>query len=153
VSINVSAESLREPRFIINAERLLTERLPDPSLLNLEITDGALLSDPVWVAGIVERLASHGCRFALGGFGRASDALPYIRHLPLTYVKIDKHVVRDAPHDTASRALISAIAGMAAGWGQTTVAEGVGDQLSLDMVEQLGVDLAQGDFVGRPGPL
>jgi EAL domain-containing protein (putative c-di-GMP-specific phosphodiesterase class I) len=81
-----------------------------------------------------------------GGFG-------YLKSLRVDYLKIDVEFDRDLPTNTASRHVVQAVVGLAAAFGHRTVAEGVEDEQTLDMIRDTGVDLAQGYGIARPAPL
>ncbi len=94
-----------------------------------------------------------GCQLALDDFGTGYGAFTYLKHLPVDVLKIDIEFVRDATTNPASRHLITAVVNLARSFDLTTVAEGVEDQPTLELLTQLGVDRAQGYHIGRPGPL
>ena len=94
-----------------------------------------------------------GCHFALDDFGTGYAALTYLKHLPIRYLKIDVDFVRDLVENRRSRAVVSGVIALAAGFGQRTIAEGVENAATLALLRELGVDLAQGFHIGRPAPL
>ena len=79
--------------------------------------------------------------------------MTYLKHLPFQYLKIDIEFIRDVVENERSRAIVSAIVGLATGLGQRTIAEGVEDSATLEVLRELGVDLAQGFHIGRPAPI
>jgi PAS domain S-box-containing protein len=125
----------------------------------LEVEDaidgGRLLlhAQPIVATRFAERLEAIGCHFALDDFGTGYAALTYLKHLPIRYLKIDMDFVRDLVENPRSRAVVSGIVALAAGFGQSTIAEGVEDAATLRLLGELGVDLAQGYHLGRPGPI
>jgi EAL domain-containing protein (putative c-di-GMP-specific phosphodiesterase class I) len=94
-----------------------------------------------------------GCQFALDDFGTGYAALAYLKHLPIQYLKIDIDFVRDLVDNPRSRAVVSGIVALAAGFGQRTIAEGVENATTLRLLRELGVDLAQGFHIGKPAPI
>jgi EAL domain-containing protein (putative c-di-GMP-specific phosphodiesterase class I) len=80
------------------------------------------------------------------------SSLYYLRHLPVDYQKIDASFVRGLATDPQDRQIVRAIAELARGLGRATVAEGVEDAATLEAVRALGVDYAQGYYIGRPEP-
>src|SRR5271168_1068483 len=124
-----------------------------PSLITFEITETAVISDIVGATRFASRLEAIGCHFALDDFGTGYAALTYLKLLPIRYLKIDMDFVRDLVENPRSRAVVSGIVALAAGFGQCTIAEGVEDAATLALLGELGVDLAQGFHLGRPGPI
>ena len=153
VSVNVSAQSISDASFLATAERALDDLAADPRMLTLEITETALVSDLIQANRFAERLRSHGCSFALDDFGAGYAPMTYLKHLPLSYLKIDMSFVRDIVEDRRSQVLVTGIVGLAHAFGLRAVAEGVEDAATLDVVAALGVDLAQGYFTGAPRDL
>jgi PAS domain S-box-containing protein len=94
-----------------------------------------------------------GCKIALDDFGTGFGTFTYLKQLPIDYLKIDTEFVRDLRDNAASRKVVEAVVGVAQGFGLKTVAEGVEDEESLQLLRQLGVDYAQGYYIGRPAAL
>lgn len=125
----------------------------DPTLITFEITETAVMSDILGAARFTDRLKAIGCRFALDDFGTGYAALTYLKYLPVRYLKIDMEFVQDLVESERSRAVVASIVGIAAGLGQSTIAEGVEDAATLLVLRELGVDLAQGFHIARPAPI
>lgn len=153
VSVNVSARSVGRSSFLEVVEKTLERYCVEPSLITFEITETAVVSDIVRASRFAEQLDAIGCHFALDDFGTGYAALTYLKHLPIRYLKIDRDFVRDLAENARSRAVVSSIVTLAAGFGQLTIAEGIEGAATLKIVRELGVDLAQGFHIGRPGPI
>jgi PAS domain S-box-containing protein len=153
VTVNVSARTVGTLSFLEAVEETLTREGIEPSLITFELTETAVVSDIVQATRFAERLEAIGCHFALDDFGTGYAALTYLKHLPIRYLKIDMDFVRDLVENPRSRAVVSGIVALAAGFGQSTIAEGVEDAATLRLLGELGVDLAQGYHLGRPGPI
>ncbi len=153
VQINLSGLSIGDPAILAAIERALTESGADPRLLVVEVTETAMAGDLEAGRAFVERLTELGCGFALDDFGTGFGGLSYLKHLPANSIKIDIEFVRDLLTSDADLRLVRAIVDLAHGFGQTTVAEGVEDAQTLQRLRELGVDRAQGYFLGRPGSL
>jgi PAS domain S-box-containing protein len=153
LTINVSAQTIGRPLFLEAVEYLLERDALKPSLLTFEITESAVVSDIVMAARFAERLHDIGCHFALDDFGTGYAALTYLKNLPIQYLKIDRDFVRDLGENKRSTAVVSGIVSLASGFGQQTIAEGVENDATLTQLRELGVDLAQGYFIGEPAPL
>jgi PAS domain S-box-containing protein len=153
VTVNVSARTVGTLSFLEAVEETLKREGLEPSLITFELTETAVVSDIVQATRFAERLEAIGCHFALDDFGTGYAALTYLKHLPIRYLKIDMDFVRDLVENPRSRAVVSGIVALAAGFGQSTIAEGVEDAATLRLLGELGVDLAQGYHLGRPGPI
>lgn len=153
VSVNVSARTVGTRSFLRVVESALDRHGVEPSLITFELTETAIVSDIVQASRFAERLDALGCNFALDDFGTGYAALTYLKHLPLRYVKIDIEFVRDLLQNTRSRAVVSGIVALTASFGQITIAEGVENEPTLQVLRELGVDLAQGFHLGHPVPI
>ena len=153
VEINISAASIGDPGLIADIERELERTGADPSRLVFEITETALIEETGLAVALAERLRKLGCRFALDDFGSGYGGFHYLKHLPMDFLKIDREFVRDTRTSVADQHVIRAIVGLAHGFGLKTIAEGVEDQETLDLLREFGVDHAQGFLIGRPAPL
>ncbi|MCW3030157.1 MAG: hypothetical protein JWM66_290 [Solirubrobacterales bacterium] len=152
VAVNVSAQTIVHPSFVAFAERTLQRTRALPSLITFEITETAVVSDMIGATRFAERLEAIGCRFALDDFGTGFAALTYLKHLPFSYLKIDVDFVRDLLQNKRSRAVVSGVVALAGGFGLQTIAEGVEDAATLQALRELGVDFAQGFYIGMPAP-
>ncbi len=153
VEINISASSIGDPELIAVIERELARTGADPSRLVFEITETALIEETDVAVALAERLRMLGCRFALDDFGSGYGGFHYLKHLPMDFLKIDREFVRDAMSSEGDQHVIRAIVGLARGFGLQTIAEGIEDQETLDLLREFGVDHAQGYHLGRPAPL
>jgi hypothetical protein len=98
----------------------------------------------------VTRLGSH---VAFDDFGTGYGGFTYVKRLPVDYLEIDVEFVRDLAQNPASQHVVRAVVNRARDFGHRTIAEGVDDQKTLELLRALGVDFAQGFGIGRPAPL
>ena len=94
-----------------------------------------------------------GCSLALDDFGTGYGTFTHVKKLPITYLKIDIEFVRDLVTSPANQHVVKAIVNLAQGFGCQTIVEGVEDAETLELVQDFGVDFAQGFHLGRPAPL
>jgi EAL domain-containing protein (putative c-di-GMP-specific phosphodiesterase class I) len=153
VTVNVSAQTVGQSSFLEVVERMLDRYSVAPSMITFEITETAVVSDIVGAMRFAARLEAIGCHFALDDFGTGYAALTYLKHLPIRYLKIDVDFVRDLAENARCRAVVSGVVALAAGFGQRTIAEGIENVATLELLRELGVDLAQGFHIGRPAPI
>lgn len=153
VELNVSAQSASDPAFVDHVHRALKRTGADPAALTFEITETALIENEEAARGFVEQLHRLGCRIALDDFGTGYGGFTYLKQLPIDYLKIDIEFVRDLCQNSASRKVVEAVISLARGFGLQTIAEGVEDEATLQLLRELGADMAQGYHIGVPAPL
>lgn len=150
---NLSAASIVNLKLLRRIEEELSEAGADPANVVFEITETALMKDLELGTAFARGIADIGCRLALDDFGTGYGSLTYLRKLPITFLKIDTSFVLDLVTNPGSQHLVSAIVNIAQGFGQQTIAEGVEDGETLELLRECGVDAAQGFYLGRPAPL
>jgi EAL domain-containing protein (putative c-di-GMP-specific phosphodiesterase class I) len=153
VELNLSAASLGDPGLFDLFTDAIAEYGADPARMVIELTETALMQDEGMAAKFIERAGALGCELALDDFGTGFGGFGYLKSLSVDYLKIDVEFVRDVRTNVASRHVVQAVVGLAAAFGQRTVAEGVEDEPTLQMIREMGVDLAQGYGIGAAGPL
>jgi EAL domain-containing protein (putative c-di-GMP-specific phosphodiesterase class I) len=153
VEVNISARSIGDPAMLEHIEQCLDRSAVDPRLLVFEITETAIADDAETAQAFAEQLRRLGCKLALDDFGTGFGGLTYLKNLPLDFLKIDIEFVRDLTTNPRSRHVVQAVIALARDFELQTVAEGVEDGETLDLLAQLGVDFAQGYFIARPAPL
>jgi EAL domain-containing protein (putative c-di-GMP-specific phosphodiesterase class I) len=152
VNANVSLQSL-EPDLLALIERRLVEAEADPANLVLELRERQLMQDEERSREIVAALRELGVKVAVDQFGMGDGGLSYLRDLQATYLKINRDFVADLRRNPASRHAIEAIVRPARRFGPVTVAVGVEDLATLQTLEELGVDQAQGYALRAPAPV
>jgi PAS domain S-box-containing protein len=150
VEANLSADSIGRFDLLPLVERELRETWADPTNLVIELTETALMENAEAGEAFARRLDEIGCQIALDDFGTGFGSFTYLKTLPITYLKIDVDFVRDLATNEANRCLVRGTVAMAREFGYKTIAEGVEDAASLALLEDYGVDFAQGNFLGAP---
>jgi EAL domain-containing protein (putative c-di-GMP-specific phosphodiesterase class I) len=153
VELNLSAASIGDPGMAPFVEAALTDALADPANVVIELTETAILHDEAAGRAFLTRLSRFGCKIALDDFGTGYGGFTYLKQLPVDFLKIDIEFVRDLPRDASSQHVVQAVVQLAVGLGKQTVAEGVEDDETLDLLNAYGVDYAQGYGIGRPKSL
>jgi EAL domain-containing protein (putative c-di-GMP-specific phosphodiesterase class I) len=153
VHFNVSGKSLGSRELISELVDALRQTGADPALLVCEITETALAHDEAVAEAFVHELSELGCEIALDDFGMGYGGFAYLKRLPLTALKIDIEFVRDLVENPQNQHVVKAIVTLAQGFGRQTVAEGVENQATLQLLEDYGVDFGQGYAIGRPVPV
>ncbi|MEA2422237.1 MAG: hypothetical protein QOF55_1336 [Thermoleophilaceae bacterium] len=150
VSVNLSPRQLTHPDLVEHVRTALTDSgLPAKALI-LEITESVLLGDAERPLETLRALRSLGIRLALDDFGTGYSSLAYLTRLPLDILKLDRAFIARLAPDSQEAAVTTAIAHMAVAIGLTVIAEGVETAEQADMLDAIGIDLAQGYFYARP---
>ena len=147
---NLSAESIGHLDLLSLIEQKLRDANTDPSNLVFEITETALVANVEAATAFANGLIEIGCKVALDDFGTGFGSFTYLKNLPITYMKIDINFVLDLATNQANQHIVEAIVGLAHNFGYQTIAEGVEDAETLALLEDYGVDYAQGFHFGQP---
>ncbi|MFH0341211.1 MAG: EAL domain-containing protein [Chromatiales bacterium] len=151
--INVSAQSLCDADFLDFVLGQLDAAGVPPGRICFEITETAAITDLKHALRFMGAIKERGCRFALDDFGSGLASFGYLKTLPVDYLKIDGHFVKDIPADPFDDAVVRAIQGIAETLGLRTIAESVESEAILERLRVIGVDYAQGYAIARPAPL
>ncbi|MGZ4403447.1 MAG: putative bifunctional diguanylate cyclase/phosphodiesterase [Gaiellaceae bacterium] len=150
IAVNLDVRSLVDLDFPDRVLALLERHGVDAKRIELEITETAIMSDPVRVRGVAIQLAALGVQLAIDDFGTGYSSLSYLSRLPISKLKIDRSFVGRMGTSERERIIAGATVALAHNLGFAVVAEGVEDAATLELVRELGADLAQGYFVGPP---
>jgi PAS domain S-box-containing protein len=153
VGANLSAESIVTLDLLALIDQAIHEAGADPSNLVFEITETALMRDVNKGEAFARGIVDLGCAVALDDFGTGFGTFTHVKKLPINFLKIDIEFVRDLVTSSANQHVVKAIVNLAQGFGCQTVAEGVEDGEALALLQDFGVDFAQGFYLGRPAPL
>ncbi|HEX6507682.1 MAG TPA: EAL domain-containing protein, partial [Chloroflexota bacterium] len=118
----------------------------------VELTESALMADPVRGAEILSDLHTMGVRIAIDDFGTGYSSLAYLRRLPVDEIKIDKSFVMNMEANEGDVFIVRSVADLGHSLGLEVVAEGVENRQSLRLLTHMGCDLAQGYHLSRPLP-
>ncbi|MEJ6004557.1 EAL domain-containing protein [Paucibacter sp. AS339] len=152
MAVNLSSVQFRHADLPALVTRTLEEFQIEPRLLELELTEGVAMEDPLGAIAVMSDLHARGVRLSIDDFGTGYSSLSYLKKFPVYKLKIDQQFVRDLIDDPEDRAIISAIISMAKSLGLQTIAEGVELQGQLDFLREQGCDEVQGYLFGRPMP-
>ena len=149
VAVNLSARQLdaRLPGQV--AARIAAHDL-DPALLELEVTESMLITQPEETRQILQQVNARGSRIVLDDFGVGYSSLGYLKHLPLDGIKIDRSFVGGVADDPCDAAIVGAMINLAHGLGIRVIAEGIERPAQLEFLREVGCDEGQGFLLGRP---
>ena len=149
IAVNLSPQQLHHPGLNERIASLLNRHGLQPGALILEITEGALMTDPDRASTTLRHLHRLGVRLAVDDFGTGYSSLSYLQRFPIEILKIDRSFVHDML-TRPERSLTQAIIHLAHTLGLTPIAEGVEHQNQVDALRTYGCDLAQGFHLARP---
>ncbi|MBC2861478.1 EAL domain-containing protein [Stappia sp. 28M-7] len=153
LAINLATSQLKDPHFPEYVMEALARYGLDPRQLEFEVTETVLLDRSAErIAETLVALRRLGITLALDDFGTGYASLTHLKRFPVSRLKIDQSFVRNIGQSDDDVAIVRAIIGLAHSLGMTTVAEGVETEAQLAFLDQLGCDIAQGFFIGRPAP-
>jgi diguanylate cyclase (GGDEF)-like protein len=150
LSINVSANAFESDDLIPHVRQAFDKYDVDPRNIIFEITESLAIRHPPHVEQQISAIRDMGCEFALDDFGTGYSSFSYLQKLRFDYLKIDGSFVEDMLNKPVDQKMIKLISEIGHEAGMLTIAEYVQDVESLALLEELGVDLAQGYFVGKP---
>ena len=154
VGINLSGESVvGDAELLGMIERELERSSVDPAKLIFEVTETAAIANMPEATEFARGLTDLGCSLALDDFGTGFGSFYYLKHLPVSYVKLDGEFIQNLPRSEVDEHMVKAIVGVSQALGIKTVAESVADAETIGLLQKHQVDYAQGYFVGKPTPL
>ncbi|MET3382523.1 bifunctional diguanylate cyclase/phosphodiesterase [Variovorax paradoxus] len=151
-SVNLSPRQFESRTLIADIKAALESSGLDPSLLELEITESAMMADPEHAVTLLRTIRDMGVGLAIDDFGTGYSSLSYLKHFPLSTVKIDRAFINDLSQDADARALIDGIITLAHGLRMKVVAEGVETPVQFNYLHSRGCDEAQGYWLCKPVP-
>ncbi|KFN44867.1 putative bifunctional diguanylate cyclase/phosphodiesterase [Arenimonas oryziterrae] len=152
VSINLSARVFHEQGIVEQVLGALNLWEVPPESVVLEVTENAIMEDPVLSARVLERLRDKGLRIAIDDFGAGYASFSYLKQFPASELKIDRSFVKDMLVDPRAAQLVRAMIDLAHHLKIDAVAEGVEDKETADRLIGMGCDFGQGWYFGRPQP-
>jgi predicted signal transduction protein with EAL and GGDEF domain len=152
VAVNLSVRNLRDRTLLESLDEQARKNGLDPSEIELEITESAVMDDPEHCIRLISVLRDRGYGVAIDDFGVGHSSLAYLLRLRVTTLKIDQDFVKTLPTDPGNQTVVQAIIGLANSLGLETIAEGVEDERSIEMLRAYGCTYAQGYAIHKPAP-
>jgi len=150
VAVNLSPRQFRDPNLVMFIEDAIEASGVSCESLELEITEGVLMSGHAHIENALVTLHKLGVVIAMDDFGTGYSSLSYLRKYPFDVLKIDRGFIADIIDDIADRELVYAAIAMAHGLGLTVVAEGVETEEQLTLLAEQGCEIAQGFLFSEP---
>ena len=152
MAVNISPRQFRDMKLVPFIENLLQKAALSGASLELEITEGVLMSGHISLDKALTEISRLGIAIAMDDFGTGYSSLSYLRRYPFNTLKIDRSFVNDITKDPADRELVNASIAMAHGLGLKVVAEGVETEAQFDHLREQACDFAQGYLFSKPVP-
>jgi diguanylate cyclase len=150
VAVNLSARLLTDKGFTLRLSALLARHGLAPHHLTLELTETAALAGSGEGLDMLARLRELGVRISIDDYGTGLSTLDYLKKIPANEIKIDQSFVKGIVDNRSDRLMVQSTIGLAHSLDRKVVAEGVEQRETLDLLIEMGCDVAQGFAVGRP---
>jgi diguanylate cyclase (GGDEF)-like protein len=152
MAVNISAQQFHATGFLDDLRAALGDSGLEPSALELEITETAMMQRSQQVAELLAVVRSLGVHLSIDDFGTGYSSLAYLKRLPIHTLKIDRSFVHDVPGDADDATIVRAIIALAHSLRVRVVAEGVESDAQLAFLRSEGCEEIQGYLVSRPLP-
>ncbi len=152
MAVNLSAVQFRQANLPELVSGVLDEFKLPPQCLELELTEGVAMENPLAAIAVMDELHARGIRMSIDDFGTGYSSLSYLKRFKVYKLKIDQSFVRDISSNPEDEAIVDAIIGLSASLGLQTIAEGVETSEQLALLRRKGCDEVQGYFFARPMP-
>jgi diguanylate cyclase (GGDEF)-like protein/PAS domain S-box-containing protein len=152
IAVNLSAREFYDSRIVRLVREVLDETGLPPEVLELELTEGAMMIDMDRGVDTLRRLKALGVRLAIDDFGTGYSSLAYLKRFPIDTLKIDRSFVHDVADNATDTAIIDTIIGLACSLGFSVVAEGVETMAQALVLRERNCRYAQGFLICRPMP-
>jgi diguanylate cyclase (GGDEF)-like protein len=153
IAVNLSPIQFSAPNLVAMVGNVLTETGLSPHRLELEITEGALMTDNEATLSILRQLKQLGVRISMDDFGTGYSSLSYLRSFPFDKIKVDRSFVSDLADGTEHVVIVQAVVSIANALGMTTLAEGIETIGQHEFLAALGCEEGQGYLFSPPVPI
>jgi len=150
LAVNLSAHHLQDDQLVAKVASSLKKWGVSPELLQLEITESAIMDNPLLAMDTLTRLHAMGVGLSIDDFGTGYSSLVYLKQLPVDEIKIDKSFVLNMLENNEDLVIVRSTIDLAHNMGRQVVAEGVEKEGVLNKLMELGCDMAQGYYISRP---
>jgi len=152
ISVNVSTHDLLDPDLPVKFAEILHRYSIRSSAICLEITESAIMNDPLRAQITLERLSAMGLELSIDDFGTGYSSLAYLKRLPVNELKIDKSFVMQMSRDDDDRTIVKSTIDLGHNMGMRVVAEGVEGLAAMQLLTEMHCDQVQGNYINKPIP-
>ena len=149
MSLNISARDLLDSDFSAYVDKCLQESGVHPSMICMEITESALMEDPIKARRTVEELHSLGLSISIDDYGTGYSSLAYVKNLPVNELKIDREFIKNMIENKEDVAIVRSTIELGHNLGLKVVAEGIEREEEMQMLKDFGCDQAQGYLISK----
>lgn len=153
IAVNLSVRNLQDTKFPSKVAELFQHAECAPEHIRLEITETAIMADPVRAFEVLGQLSAMGIKLSIDDFGTGYSSLAHLKQMPVNELKIDKSFVMGMEADENDVVIVRSIVDLAHNIGMHVVAEGVASEQLYERVLAMGCDEAQGNYICGPLPL
>jgi EAL domain-containing protein (putative c-di-GMP-specific phosphodiesterase class I) len=150
IAVNLAPANLEDERLVEILLGLLEYVGASPQWLTLEVTEGAMMTNPVKASYVLGNLHEMGVQISIDDFGTGYSSLGYLKDLPVDEVKVDRAFVTDMATHEKNACIVRSVIELGHNLGLRVAAEGVEDRASLELLASWDCDLAQGYYLSRP---
>ncbi len=152
-TINISADSVLDDDFVSFVASLITDKKISPAVLCFEISESIALANFSETQTMLKKLSELGCSGSLDDFGSGFSSLNYLRDLTLQYLKIDGTFIRNMSKNRVDAAMVDGVNKVGQVMNLRTIAELVENEITVKLLQKMGVNYAQGYHCGKPFPI
>jgi len=152
ISVNISGKQFNQKNVVSNIKNILDSSGVSPSMIELEVTESTIMRNHEKVIEILTELHDHKFQISIDDFGTGYSSLAYLKHFPIDILKIDRSFVMEIPEDKADTAIVNTIISMGHNLNLKVVAEGVETIEQMNILNEMGCELAQGFYFSKPLP-
>ncbi|MGD8568348.1 MAG: EAL domain-containing protein [Gammaproteobacteria bacterium] len=153
IAVNISACSLRDDSLVGYTRMLLQKNNIEAERLILEITESAMMQDPVLGLSLLNQLSNLGVQISIDDYGTGYSSLAYLKRFPVSEMKIDRTFIKDMSVDEDDKLIVGTTIDMGHNFGLRVIAEGVEDGDTANLLKQMGCDQVQGYYYAKPMPV
>lgn len=150
LSFNISGKVLNNDEYLIKVVDIMKIHNIKPENIVLEITETQSIENLDSLASIMHSYKKLGIKFSIDDFGTAFSSIQYLKRIPADYIKIDGSFIRDINDKDQNFYLVQSILNMSKAFNMETIAEFVESEQILNTIKELGIDYAQGYYIGKP---
>ncbi len=150
IAINLSPRLLVDEAIPALLSRLMEKYRIPSDMLEIELTETAIIADPVHAGAILQRISELGIRLAIDDYGTGFSSLTLLKKLPVDVLKIDMSFIQNMLASDQDKIIVQSTIDMAHGLGLRVIAEGVEDEATMELLADLGCDEVQGYYIARP---
>lgn len=152
MAVNLSAIQFRHPTLVLTVLNILEELQLPSTYLELELTEGIAMQNPLHAIEIMNELHAQGIRMSIDDFGTGYSSLNYLKQFKVYKLKIDQSFIRDIANNAEDKTIVNTIINMAHSLHMITIAEGVETAEQLSLLRENGCNEIQGYFYSKPIP-